>query len=154
MLTQKRKGNEDRILLLKSRRQNNEKVISDIESLSSDIEKNRHESDVKLPLYNTISGDINGKEKISLETYVLTAYFDRIIVKANTRLMNMSDGQYELKRREEGGKNQKADLSLISSTITTEQNVMSERSPAANRSKRHCRLHSVCRTRYSQAPAV
>lgn len=63
MLTQKRKGNEDRILLLKSRRQNNEKVISDIESLSSDIEKNRHESDVKLPLYNTISGDINGKEK-------------------------------------------------------------------------------------------
>lgn len=112
MLTQKRKGNEDRILLLKSRRQNNEKVISDIESLSSDIEKNRHESDVKLPLYNTISGDINGKEKISLETYVLTAYFDRIIVKANTRLMNMSDGQYELKRREEGGKKSKSGLEL------------------------------------------
>lgn len=112
MLTQKRKGNEDRILLLKSRRQNNEKVISDIESLSSEIEKNRHESAVKLPLYNTVSGDINGKEKISLETYVLTAYFDRIIAKANTRLMNMSDGQYELKRREEGGKRAKSGLEL------------------------------------------
>ena len=112
MLTQKRKENEDRILLLKSRRQNNEKVISDIESLSSDIEKNKYESDIKLPLYDTISGDIKSKEKISLETYVLTAYFDRIIAKANTRLMNMSDGQYELKRREEGEKKSKSGLDL------------------------------------------
>lgn len=125
MLTQKRKGNEDRILLLKSRRQNNEKVISDIESLSSDIEKNGYESDVKLPLYNTISGDIKGKEKISLETYVLTAYFDRIIAKANTRLMNMSNGQYELKRREEGEKKSKSglDLDIIDHYNGTERDV-------------------------------
>ena len=125
MLTQKRKGNEDRILLLKSRRQNNEKVISDIESLSYDIEKNGYESDVKLPLYNTISGDIKGKEKISLETYVLTAYFDRIIAKANTRLMNMSNGQYELKRREEGEKKSKSglDLDIIDHYNGTERDV-------------------------------
>ena len=124
-LTQKRKGNEDRILLLKSRRQNNEKVISDIESLSSDIEKKRHESDVKFPLYSTISGDIKGKEKISLETYILAAYFDRIIAKANTRLMNMSNGQYELKRREEGEKKSKSglDLDIVDHYNGTERDV-------------------------------
>ena len=34
-----------------------------------------------------------------LETYIQTAYFDRIIARANTRLMAMTDSQYELKRR-------------------------------------------------------
>lgn len=111
-LTEKKKECEEKIHILKSRRENNEKLISDIGSLSSEIEKNRHELTVKSPLYNTVSGDISGKEKISLETYVLAAYFDRIIAKANTRLMNMSDGQYELKRREEGGKKSKSGLDL------------------------------------------
>ena len=36
-----------------------------------------------------------------LETYVQMTYFDRILARANTRLMVMSGGQYELKRREE-----------------------------------------------------
>ena len=34
-----------------------------------------------------------------LETYIQTTYFDRIIQRANRRLMIMSDRQYELKRR-------------------------------------------------------
>lgn len=40
-----------------------------------------------------------GKAKIMLETYVQMAYFDRILHRANVRLMVMSGGQYELKRR-------------------------------------------------------
>lgn len=51
-------------------------------------------------LYETASGTISGKEKITLETYIQTTYFDRILNRANVRLMVMSDGQYELKRRE------------------------------------------------------
>ena len=50
-------------------------------------------------LSNTANGNISGKEKIMLETYVQMAYFDRIITKANTRFMVMSGGQYELTRR-------------------------------------------------------
>ena len=45
-------------------------------------------------------GRVNGKPKISLETYVQLEYFDRIIRYANLRLLHMSRGQYELKRRQ------------------------------------------------------
>ena len=46
----------------------------------------------------TANGRISGKERIMLETYIQMTYFDRIIARANTRFMIMSDGQYELKR--------------------------------------------------------
>ena len=50
-------------------------------------------------LSNTANGTLQGKEKIALETYVQMTFFDRILRRANVRLMVMSDGQYELKRR-------------------------------------------------------
>lgn len=49
-------------------------------------------------LSNTVNGNLSGKDKIMLETYVQMQYFDRIIRRANTRFMMMSSGQYELKR--------------------------------------------------------
>ena len=52
-------------------------------------------------LSNTANGNISGKEKIMLETYIQATFFDRIIDRANTRLMVMSGGQYELIRRQE-----------------------------------------------------
>ena len=42
-----------------------------------------------------------------LETYIQMTYFDRIIVRANTRFMVMSGGQYELKRRAEADNNRR-----------------------------------------------
>lgn len=50
-------------------------------------------------LSDTANGSIGGKEKIMLETFVQMTYFDRIISRANARLMVMTGGQYELKRR-------------------------------------------------------
>ena len=50
-------------------------------------------------LSNTANGNIPGKERIMLETYIQTTYFDRIVARANVRLMKMTGGQYELKRR-------------------------------------------------------
>jgi exonuclease SbcC len=50
-------------------------------------------------LSQTVNGGLTGKEKIPLETYVQTTYLDRILTRANTRLMRMSGGQYELVRR-------------------------------------------------------
>lgn len=51
-------------------------------------------------LSETANGNISGKEKIKLETYIQMTYFDRIIQRANRRLLTMSDNQYELIRRE------------------------------------------------------
>ena len=51
-------------------------------------------------LSDTANGKISTKEKVMLETYVQMTYFDRIIDRANTRLMIMTGGQYELKRKE------------------------------------------------------
>lgn len=70
------------------------------------LEKSRILSDLEQTqqwmqaLADTASGSIRGKDRISLETYIQTTYFDRIIHRANVRLMKMTGGQYDLKRRE------------------------------------------------------
>ena len=56
-------------------------------------------------LSNTANGNLSGKEKIALETYVQMTCFDRIIRRANLRLLVMSGGQYELRRRREAENN-------------------------------------------------
>lgn len=84
-----------------ARKTANEKVRA---HMSSQYEKS-HAIEEKLTwiqaLSNTANGKITGKEKIMLETYVQMTYFDRIIMRANTRFLHMSGGQYELKRRRE-----------------------------------------------------
>lgn len=50
-------------------------------------------------LSDTANGDITGKQKIKLETYIQGAFFDQILMRANIRLQKMSGGQYDLKRR-------------------------------------------------------
>ena len=77
-------------------------------------------------LSNTANGNITGKDKIMLETYVQTAYFDRIIARANTRFFVMSGGQYELKRRKEASdfRSQSGlELDVIDHYNGTERNV-------------------------------
>lgn len=77
-------------------------------------------------LSDTANGKLNGKAKIELETYIQMAYFDRILRRANLRLMTMSSGQYELKRQEQS-RNQKEkaglDLNVIDHYNGTERSV-------------------------------
>lgn len=49
-------------------------------------------------LSQTVNGTLSKKQKLMLETYVQTTYFERVIRRANLRFLVMSDGQYELKR--------------------------------------------------------
>lgn len=77
-------------------------------------------------LNNTANGNISGKEKIMLETYIQMTYFDRIIARANTRFMKMSGGQYELKRSETADNNRSQsglDLSVVDHYNGTERSV-------------------------------
>lgn len=77
-------------------------------------------------LSNTANGNLSGKEKIMLETYIQMTYFDRIINRANTRFMIMSGGQYELKRRKEAENNRSQsglELDVIDHYNGTERSV-------------------------------
>jgi len=49
-------------------------------------------------LSDTANGKLSGKKRIKLEAYVQMTYFDKIIRRANLRLLAMTGGQYELKR--------------------------------------------------------
>jgi len=48
----------------------------------------------------TANGTQKGAGKLTLETWVQTWYFDRILARANLRLRQMTGGQYELLRRQ------------------------------------------------------
>ena len=51
-------------------------------------------------LSDTANGSLGGRERVTFETYVQTACFDRILGRANAQLMRMSGGKYDLVRRE------------------------------------------------------
>ena len=58
----------------------------------------------------TAGGTLSSKQKIRLEAYIQMHYLDRILIHANTRLMQMTAGQYELERI--GAENQKSQSGL------------------------------------------
>ena len=76
-----------------------------IEERAEEIIKIEEKLSYVRALSNTANGCISGKEKIMLETYIQMTYFDRIISRANRKLLVMSGGQYELKRRREAENN-------------------------------------------------
>ena len=98
-LNEHKKDVDETAKSLYSRIESNKLLVDDI-SEKRDILKEYDDKYVWLKsLSETANGDISGKEKITLETFVQMTYFDSIIRKANIRLLTMSDGQYELVRR-------------------------------------------------------
>lgn len=77
---------------------NNEKVYKSIERVNEKSEKSEKHYSWLRTLSDTVNGCLSGKSRIKLETYVQMSFFDRIIMRANTRFMRLTDGQYELKR--------------------------------------------------------
>lgn len=63
-------------------------------------------------LNRTVSGELLQKQKITLDTYVQMALFDRILAHANIRLLTMTSGRYELVRSKESNGNSKIGLDL------------------------------------------
>ncbi|MBQ3281305.1 MAG: SMC family ATPase [Eubacterium sp.] len=76
--------------------------------------KNRSEKlELLKDLADTASGELTGRTRIMLETFVQTAYLDRILRHANRRLSRMSEMRYELVRKKSGfGKSHQAGLEL------------------------------------------
>lgn len=95
-LRQQRRAEADGVI---ARIENNKAQLTRIREGAAQLsEKERHYAWMN-ELSNTANGTVAGSEKMTLETYIQTTYFDRILRRANTRLMIMSDAQYELVRR-------------------------------------------------------
>ena len=88
-----------------ARIRSNSTILENIIRRSDSLMRLEEEFAWKSVMAKTAGGDLEGKEKVMLETYVLMEYFDRIIARANTRFMSLSGGQYELKRRETASNN-------------------------------------------------
>ena len=96
---EKREKVNPAILALNADNQRNKDIIDNVKTTLDALSALEEEYRMKKNLSDTANGLLSGKERISLETYVQSAYFERIIQRANTRLMVMSNGQYELRRR-------------------------------------------------------
>lgn len=83
----------------------NETALANIRAKSADVAALEGRYAWVKALSDTANGKLASKEKIALETYIQMTFFDRILRRANIRLMVMSSGQYELKRRREGSDN-------------------------------------------------
>lgn len=77
----------------------NKRAVQEIRRLCQKQKKAEESYRIAGSLSDTVNGTLAGKEKIMLETYVQTAYFDRILLRANRRLLVMTDGQYEMTRK-------------------------------------------------------
>lgn len=98
VFTTRRKKCLDMISQASSRMNANENSESEIQKQYKSLKEVEESWNIMKSLSNTANGNLSGKEKILLETYVQMHYFDGIIRRANIRLMAMSCGQYELKR--------------------------------------------------------
>ena len=94
-----RKADDTRYKTIHARIEANDGALRNICARAGDLSELEQRYAWMKALSDTANGNISGKEKIMLETYIQMTYFDRIITRANTRFMVMSGGQYELQRR-------------------------------------------------------
>lgn len=90
----------------------NSAAAGSIRKLNGERERAARKYSMLQNLADTANGNLSGKQRIQLETYVQQQLFDRILVRANTRFRVMSGGQYDLVRRKEYQKNQQSGLDL------------------------------------------
>ena len=91
---------DNKIQIVASRLNGNEKIKQEITKAKADHDKSECEYLLVSRLSKTANGELTGKQKLAFEQYVQASYFNQIIMEANKRLSEMSDGRYELFRKE------------------------------------------------------
>ncbi|MBS1348206.1 MAG: SMC family ATPase, partial [Firmicutes bacterium] len=95
-----------------SRLSNNKNCLANIQAYQEKYTAVGQQLAQMLDLAKTANGQLTGKRKLSFERYIQAVYFQQIITEANKRLLMMTDGQYQLLRREEGYGNSQMGLDL------------------------------------------
>lgn len=100
-LNQKMDANQKASETLSSRLHTNKRCLTNIEKTAAESQKLETHFKWLNTLAETANGGLSGQSKIMLETYIQMNYFDRILVRANRRLQKMTNGQYDLIRRQD-----------------------------------------------------
>ena len=96
-----KKLKEEESKVVYSKLEANKSILVDVLKYTEKIASQEEKYGVLGILSTQINGD--NPRKMSLERYVLAAYFEDIIAAANLRLIEMTSNQYELFRKEEVG---------------------------------------------------
>ena len=79
-----------------------EKMIKDIQKINQQLKKDEDTYQRYLDLYNLASGKNNAR--VSIERYVLATYFENMLIYANVIMKQLSQGRYQLLRKDDAGK--------------------------------------------------
>ena len=109
-LTAQRRALSAQEKALNAQLQPNKKALADYRALAAQRDTLDTRWQWVNALASTAGGTLSSKQKIKLEAYIQMNYLDRILVHANTRLMQMTAGQYELERI--GAENQRSQSGL------------------------------------------
>ncbi|MFT7560097.1 MAG: exonuclease SbcC [Flavobacteriales bacterium] len=85
-------------------------ILSDAQKRLEDIEKSNAKLEAEYAIVGTLSDVANGQtgNKVSLQRFVLSVLLDDVLSEASIRLREMSQGRYQLLRKEERAKGNKA----------------------------------------------
>lgn len=78
--------------------ENNKGVTANVRESTEGLRRSEEEYQSLKALADTMNGRLVGKKHVNLETYIQMHYFDKILRRANVRLLQMTSGQYELCR--------------------------------------------------------
>ena len=77
---------------------NNNQIAVEVQKTSEKLVQSEQEYQSLKALSDTMNGKLTSKKHVNLETYIQMHYLDKILRRANLRLMQMTCGQYELCR--------------------------------------------------------
>lgn len=77
---------------------NNKQIAVEVRKASEQLAQSEQEYQSLKVLADTMNGKLTSKKHVNLETYIQMHYLDKILRRANLRLMQMTCGQYELCR--------------------------------------------------------
>ena len=99
-LEENKKLLDEKTRLIYTRISSNTAILKTLTEKTKELEETEKQLAMIAALADAANGKVSGKDKLMLETYVQTRCFERIIRRANIRLMAMTDGRYELLRAE------------------------------------------------------